>query len=69
LCGLESLSLQQTVAVILLIGTTTGEGVFMLIEQQISERRARAGSAVVRVVERPAGSTYGDSVVSQRFTS
>src|SRR5258706_10352685 len=32
----------------------------MLIEQQIAERQARAGGAVVRVLERPAGSTYGD---------
>ncbi|MGA3024454.1 MAG: DEAD/DEAH box helicase [Bryobacteraceae bacterium] len=32
----------------------------MLIEQQIAERQARAGSAVVRVLERPAGSALGD---------
>jgi superfamily II DNA or RNA helicase len=32
----------------------------MLIEQQIAERQARAGSAVVRVLERPAGNAYGD---------
>jgi SNF2 family DNA or RNA helicase len=32
----------------------------MLIEQQIAERQARATSAVVRVLERPAGSVYGD---------
>ena len=32
----------------------------MLIEQQIAERQARADSAVVRVLERPAGSAYGD---------
>ena len=32
----------------------------MLIEQQIGERQARAGSAVVRVLERPAGGAYGD---------
>src|SRR5712664_1196580 len=32
----------------------------MLIEQQIGERQARAGSAVARVLERPAGSPYGD---------
>src|SRR5882762_3805495 len=32
----------------------------MLIEQQIAERQARAGSAVVRVLERPKGSPYGD---------
>jgi hypothetical protein len=32
----------------------------MLIEQQIGERQARAGSAVARVLERPAGSAYGD---------
>jgi len=60
LCGPEYSSLQQTFAVILLIGTTTGEGAFMLIEQQIAERQARASNAVVRVLERPAGSAYGD---------
>jgi hypothetical protein len=32
----------------------------MLIEQQIAERQARAGSAVIRVLERPKGSAYGD---------
>ena len=32
----------------------------MLIEQQIAERQARAVGAVVRVLERPAGSLYGD---------
>jgi superfamily II DNA or RNA helicase/predicted nucleic acid-binding Zn finger protein len=32
----------------------------MLIEQQIGERQARAGGAVARVLERPAGSAYGD---------
>jgi SNF2 family DNA or RNA helicase len=32
----------------------------MLIEQQIAERQARASSAVVEVLERPAGSAYGD---------
>jgi predicted nucleic acid-binding Zn finger protein len=32
----------------------------MLIEQQIAERQARAGDAGVRVLERPAGSVYGD---------
>jgi superfamily II DNA or RNA helicase len=32
----------------------------MLIEQQIAERQARAGSAVVRILERPAGNAYGD---------
>ena len=32
----------------------------MLIEQQIAERQARASRAVVRVLERPAGSAYGD---------
>jgi SNF2 family DNA or RNA helicase len=32
----------------------------MLIEQQIAERQARASSAVVRVLARPAGSAYGD---------
>ncbi|MBK5291335.1 MAG: DEAD/DEAH box helicase [Acidobacteriia bacterium] len=32
----------------------------MLIEQQIAERQARAGSAVARVLERPARSAYGD---------
>src|SRR5712691_8727272 len=32
----------------------------MLIEQQIAERQTRAGNAVVRVLERPAGSAYGD---------
>jgi SNF2 family DNA or RNA helicase len=32
----------------------------MLIEQQIAERQARAGSAVARVLERPAGGAYGD---------
>jgi SNF2 family DNA or RNA helicase len=32
----------------------------MLIEQQISERQARASSAVARVLERPSGSAYGD---------
>src|ERR1035438_658979 len=32
----------------------------MLIEQQIGERQARAGSAVARILERPAGSVYGD---------
>src|SRR5258707_15718211 len=32
----------------------------MLIEQQISERQARGSSAVARVLERPAGSAYGD---------
>jgi len=32
----------------------------MLIEQQIAERRDRAGSAVVRVLERPKGGRYGD---------
>ena len=32
----------------------------MLIEQQIGERQARAGSAVARVLERPAGGAYGD---------
>jgi predicted nucleic acid-binding Zn finger protein len=32
----------------------------MLIEQQIGERQARASSAVARILERPAGSAYGD---------
>lgn len=32
----------------------------MLIEQQIGERQARAGSAVARILERPAGGPYGD---------
>src|SRR5712691_8679271 len=32
----------------------------MLIEQQIAERRDRAGQTVVRVLERPAGGPYGD---------
>ena len=32
----------------------------MLIEQQIAERQARASSALARVLERPAGSAYGD---------
>jgi superfamily II DNA or RNA helicase/predicted nucleic acid-binding Zn finger protein len=32
----------------------------MLIEQQIAERQARASSAGLRVLERPAGSVYGD---------
>ncbi len=32
----------------------------MLIEQQIAERQARASNAVTRVLERPAGSPYGD---------
>jgi len=32
----------------------------MLIEQQIAERQQRAGSAVVRVLERPAAGAYGD---------
>jgi len=32
----------------------------MLIEQQIAERQERAGSAVARILERPAGSAYGD---------
>jgi SNF2 family DNA or RNA helicase len=32
----------------------------MLIEQQIGERQARASNAVARVLERPAGSAYGD---------
>jgi superfamily II DNA or RNA helicase len=32
----------------------------MLIEQQIGERQARAASAVARILERPAGGTYGD---------
>jgi superfamily II DNA or RNA helicase/predicted nucleic acid-binding Zn finger protein len=32
----------------------------MLIEQQIGERQARAGGAVARVLERPAGGAYGD---------
>src|ERR1700733_15216952 len=32
----------------------------MLIEQQIGERQARASNAVTRVLERPAGSAYGD---------
>jgi hypothetical protein len=32
----------------------------MLIEQQIGERQARAGSAVARILKRPAGSAYGD---------
>jgi superfamily II DNA or RNA helicase len=33
---------------------------FMLIEQQIAERQARAGDAVAKVIEKPAGSIYGD---------
>jgi predicted nucleic acid-binding Zn finger protein len=32
----------------------------LLIEQQIGERRARASSAVARILERPAGGAYGD---------
>jgi len=32
----------------------------MLVEQQIAERRDRAGTAVARVLERPASSPYGD---------
>src|SRR5271157_6428091 len=32
----------------------------MLIEQQIGERQARAGSAVARVLERPLGTAWGD---------
>jgi len=32
----------------------------MLIEQQIGERQARADNAVARILERPAGSAYGD---------
>ncbi len=32
----------------------------MLIEQQIGERQARAGSAVARVLERPSGTAWGD---------
>lgn len=32
----------------------------MLIEQQIGERQARAGSALARVLERPASSVWGD---------
>ena len=32
----------------------------MLVEQQIGERQARAGGAVVRVLERPVDSAYGD---------
>jgi SNF2 family DNA or RNA helicase len=35
----------------------------MLIEQQIAERQARAGTALVRVLERPAGSAYGDYTI------
>src|SRR5258708_32233686 len=32
----------------------------MLIEQQIAERRDRAGQTVVRVLQRPAAGPYGD---------
>jgi superfamily II DNA or RNA helicase len=32
----------------------------MLVEQQIAERQERAASAVARILERPAGSAYGD---------
>ena len=32
----------------------------MLIEQQIGERQARAAGAIAKVIERPAGSAYGD---------
>src|SRR5882724_8471173 len=32
----------------------------MLIEQQIAERQARAGNAVAKVLERPAGGVFGD---------
>ncbi len=35
----------------------------MLIEQQIAERQERAGSAVVQVLERPAGGGYGDYTI------
>jgi superfamily II DNA or RNA helicase len=56
----EISSLQQTIAVILLSSATTEEGAFMLVEQQIAERRDRAGTAVARVLERPASSPYGD---------
>ena len=52
--------LYATIAVILLTSATTGEGAFMLVEQQIAERRDRAGTAVARVLERPASSPYGD---------
>ncbi|HZL55900.1 MAG TPA: SWIM zinc finger family protein [Bryobacteraceae bacterium] len=42
----------------------------MLIEEQIGEqigeRQARAGNAVARVLERPAGSAYGDYKIKSR---
>jgi hypothetical protein len=32
----------------------------MLVEQQIAERRARAGTAIAKILERPAADPYGD---------
>ena len=35
----------------------------MLVEQQIAERRERAGTAIAKILERPAGEPYGDYLV------
>src|SRR5580658_5645084 len=32
----------------------------MLVEQQIAERRGRAGTAIAKILEKPAGEPYGD---------
>src|SRR5438128_414845 len=42
------------------LNLTIREGVCMLVEQQIAERRERARSAVAKILERPSGEIYGD---------